>query len=492
MRPVLANNCYTCHTGAQSGGLRLDSREAILKGGANGPAVVPGDPQKSLLIQAVSQTHTSLKMPPGDKLEESEVADLVKWVGNGAVWSGSAAPAVATGAGYQITPQQRAFWSFQPITNPAPPRARLAAWQRNAIDAFVLARLDEKKLVPSARASKLTLIRRATFDLIGLPPTPQEIDAFVADQSPQAFAKLIDRLLASPNYGERWGRHWLDVVRYSDTAGDASDYPIPQAILYRDYVIDSFNRDKPYDQFLREQIAGDLLPAASEPEKWEHTVATGYLAQARRFNVNPLQYMHMTIDDTVDNFGKTVLGLTIACARCHDHKFDPIPNRDYYALYGIFQSTKYPFPGSEKNHKPQDLVARRPEEFEKVLKPYLAELYKITGRLGKVEGEKRAYVEGVNPNRTMKDILAEIKDLEAQRAPLIAGMPKVEMAYAVAEGNPGNARIQKRGEPKDLGDEVPRGFLQILYDKEPPKLAGSGRLELAEWVTSPPTLCLPA
>jgi hypothetical protein len=490
VRPILANNCYTCHTGAKSGGLRLDSREALLKGGKSGPAVVPGSPEQSLLIQATSYKHPRIKMPPGDKLEEADVADLSKWVSGGAVWPQSSTPVATSGPGYQITPQQRAFWSFQPIKNPAPPAARLEPWKRNGIDAFILSKLDEKKLTPSPRASKLALIRRATFDLIGLPPTPQDVDAFLADQSANAFAKVVDRLLASPNYGERWGRHWLDIVRYADTAGDASDYPIPQAYLYRDYVINSFNTDKPYDQFLREQIAGDLLPAATEPEKWEHIVATGYLAQARRFNVNPLQNMHMTIDDTVDNLGKTVLGLSIACARCHDHKFDPIPNSDYYALYGIFQSTKYPFPGSEKNHKPGDLIARNQAEFDAVMKPYLEELYKVTGRLGKVEGEKRAFVEGgINsrgePGRTMKDILAEIKELEAKREPILARMPKVDMAYAVTEGSPGNARIQKRGEVKDLGDEAPRGFLKILYSKETPKLQGSGRLELAQWVTDP-------
>jgi Protein of unknown function (DUF1553)/Protein of unknown function (DUF1549)/Planctomycete cytochrome C len=496
VRPILANNCYTCHTGAQSGGLRLDSREAILKGGKSGPAVIPGSPEQSLLIQATSYTHARIKMPPGDRLEDTEVADLSKWVSAGAVWPQSAAPTPAAGPDYQITPQQRAFWSFQPIKNPVPPQARLDAWKRNAIDAFILAKLDEKKLTPSPRASKLALIRRATFDLIGLPPSPQDVDAFLADQSPHAFAKVVDRLLGSSNYGERWGRHWLDVVRYSDTAGDASDYPIPQAYLYRDYVVNSFNSDKPYDQFLREQIAGDLLPAATEPEKWEHTVATGYLGIARRFNVNPLQNMHLTIDDTVDNLGKTVLGLSIACARCHDHKFDPIPNADYYAIYGIFQSTKYPFPGSEKNHRPADLIPRSQAEYDAVMKPYLEELYKVTGRLGKVEGEKRAFVEGAEnvrsaPGRTYQGILDEIKELEAQRAPILARMPNVELAYAVTEGNPGNARIQKRGEPKELGDEAPRGFLKILYTKDTPKFQGSGRLELAQWVTDP-TNPLPA
>jgi hypothetical protein len=491
VRPILANNCYACHTGAKSGGLQLDSRERILQGGKSGPAIVVGKPEQSLLVQAVNHSHSRLKMPPGDKLEDTEIADLAKWVSEGAVWPQSSTPVATAGPGYQITPQQQGFWSFQPVKDPRPPKARVPAWSRDSIDVFILAKLDEKKLVPSPRASKLTLIRRATYDLTGLPPTPQEIDAFLVDRSPDAFSKVVDRLLASAQYGERWGRYWLDVVRYADTAGDASDYPIPQAYLYRDYVINAFNRDKPYDQFLREQIAGDLLPAASEPEKWEHTIATGYLALARRFNVNPLQNMHLTIDDTIDNLGKTVLGLSIACARCHDHKFDPIPNVDYYAIYGIFQSTRYPFPGSEKNHRPSELVPRNQMEFDTVMKPYLEELYKVTGRLNKVEGEKRAFVEGGSnllrsaPGRTIKDILAEIKDLEAQREPILARIPKIDLAYAVAEGSPGNARIQKRGEPKDLGDETPRGFLKVLYTKETPQFKGSGRLELAQWLTDP-------
>jgi hypothetical protein len=487
VRPILANNCYACHTGAQSGGLRLDSRAAILKGGKSGPAVVPGKPDESLLIQVTSQTHARIKMPPGDKLEDAELADLSKWVSAGAVWPDSGAAAGPSGTapvGYQITPQQRAFWSFQPVRKATPPAARLPQWGRNAIDAFILAKLDEKRLQPSSRATRLTLIRRATYDLTGLPPTPADVDAFLADQSPDAFVKLVDRLLASSEYGERWGRYWLDVARYSDTAGDASDYPIPQAYLYRDYVIAAFNHDKPYNQFLREQLAGDLLPASSEPEKWEHTIATGYLALARRFNVNPLQNMQLTIDDTLENLGKTILGVTIACARCHDHKFDPIPNRDYYALYGIFQSTQYPFPGSEKSHKPANLVPRHQEEYDAVFKPYLAELYQVTDKLSKTEGEKRAYVAGVNPNRTMADILADIKRLQAEREPLLARMPKIELAYAVGEGHPGNARIQKRGDAKDLGDEVPRGFLEIL-SRGTPKLQGSGRLELADWITDP-------
>ena len=198
------------------------------------------------------------------------------------------------------------------------------------------------------------LIRRATFDLTGLPPTPEEVEAFLADGSSRAFAKVIDRLLASPRYGERWGRHWLDVARYADTAGDSADYPVPQAHRYRDYVIDAFNHDKPLDQFIREQLAGDLLPADNEAQRHERLIATGFIASARRFGVN--QEMHLTIEDSIDVTNRAFLGLTTGCARCHDHKYDPIPTQDYYALCGIFSSTRYPYPGSEENRRQKDFV----------------------------------------------------------------------------------------------------------------------------------------
>src|SRR5579862_7825182 len=341
VRPVLATNCYGCHTSGQSGGLRLDSAEAALKGGNTGPAIVPGKPEESLLIQAVRQSHEKLKMPPGKKLADQEIADLVEWIQAGAVWPKSA------GVVSRITAQQKAFWSFQPLKDAAPPLVKDKRWAAELIDRFILAKLEEKGLQPAPAADRRTLIRRVTYDLTGLPPTPEEIDAFLRDKSPKAYARVVDRLLASPRYGERWGRHWLDVVRYADSAGDSADYPVPQAYLYRDYVIQSFNRDKPYDQFLREQIAGDLLPHKNNAERWEHTVATGYLAIAKRFSVVPEEYMYLTIDDTIDNLGKAVLGLSVSCARCHDHKYDPISSKDYYALFGIFDSTRYPFAGSE-------------------------------------------------------------------------------------------------------------------------------------------------
>lgn len=485
IRPVLANNCYACHTTAASGGLRLDSREAALKGGRSGPAIVPGDPDESILLQAARHAEGRPKMPPSGRLSNEELSDLVRWIRAGAVWP-TAGAKTTTGNGYQITPAQRAFWSFQPLRKTPSPSVQRPEWNRHLVDRFIVAKLQEKRMAPAPLATKQTLIRRATYDLTGLPPTTVEVDRFLADASPDAYERLIDRLLASPRYGERWGRHWMDLVRYADTSGDASDYPIPQAAQYRDYIINSFNNDKPYDLFLREQIAGDLMSSANEAERWERVIATGYLATSRRFNVDPTLYMHMTVDDSIDNLGKTVLGLTIACARCHDHKFDPISNRDYYALYGIFASSRYPFPGSEKAHRPKDLVARVPEEFQKVLQPYLAEIYKLSGRIGKLEGEKRAYVKKEGEKRTLDDILAEIEQVKAMRAPLLANMPKIDQAYAMAEATaPADARIQVRGDHKELGDEVPRGFLQVLGGQTLANPKTSGRLELAAWITDP-------
>ena len=278
VRPVLVKHCYSCHSAESKklrGELRLDTREGVLKGGATGPSVVPGSPDKSLLIRAIRHTDDDLKMPK-EKLPSSAIADLVAWVKMGA-------PDPRTGA---VTTSKRLsiekaseFWAFKPLAKPAVPAIK----SNNPIDAFVRAKLKDKGLTPAPAADKRTLIRRATYDLIGLPPTPEEIEAFLKDDSPEAFAKVVDRLLASPAYGERWGRHWLDVVRYADTAGDNSDYPIPQMYRYRNWVIDAFNRDMPYDEFVRQQLAGDLLPAKDEPDRQQKLIATGYLANARRF-----------------------------------------------------------------------------------------------------------------------------------------------------------------------------------------------------------------
>ncbi len=279
------------------------------------------------------------------------------------------------------------------------------------------------------------------------------------------------------------------MVRYADSAGDSADYPVPQAYLYRDYVIQSFNRDKPYDQFLREQIAGDLLPHKNNAERWEHTVATGYLAIAKRFSVVPEEYMYLTIDDTIDNLGKAVLGLSVSCARCHDHKYDPISSKDYYALFGIFDSTRYPFAGSENVKHQQDMILHIPQaEADAILKPWTDKLAPIDAELLRLDEERKAFNTKGNPieGRTLVQIQAEIKELKARRLPIAMSMPVLDKAYGVAEGKPHNAHVLLRGDPKNLGEEVPRRFPEILGGQAlPTGAAGSGRLELANWITDP-------
>jgi cytochrome c553 len=350
VRPILANNCYSCHGDATSGGLKLDSREALLKGGEHGPVLVPGDPSKSLIITAVHQT-TALKMPKGGKLTPQEVADLTEWVKHGAVWPKSApgtvfSASVKTGV---ITDKQRAFWSFQPLKVVPVPEVKDAHWAKTPIDKFVLAKMQEAGLKPSPQADRRTLIRRATYDLTGLPPTPEEVEAFEKDKSPHAWESLIDRLLASPKYGERWGRHWLDVARYAEDDVRGLDpkgrgyMPFNGAYRYRDWVIKSFNQDMPYDEFLRLQIAGDKIPAKTKQEQEDYLTATTYLGAGPWVwdQAEPIQGRADERNERVDAVTRGTLGLTVACARCHNHKYDPITQKDYYALIGIFANSTY-------------------------------------------------------------------------------------------------------------------------------------------------------
>ena len=311
VRPVLAGRCYKCH-GAEAkrvrGGLRLDTREGLLKGGDSGAVAVAGDPDQSPFIRAVRYDDPELRMPPDRRLSRREVEALEEWVRMGMPDPRDGPRAASAPAG--IPDEARQWWAFRPVREHAPPPIRDGRWPRNAVDRFVLAELEADGMEPAPEADRRTLLRRLTFDLTGLPPTPEEVEAFLADESPDAYERLVDRLLASPHYGERWGRHWLDVVRYADTSGCNGDFPVPEAYRYRNYVIDSFNRDKPYDQFLREQLAGDLLPASSEEQRREQVIATGYLAISRRFS-SVAEEFHLTLDDTVDNLGKAVLGLSI-------------------------------------------------------------------------------------------------------------------------------------------------------------------------------------
>lgn len=362
IRPLLIKHCYECHSaqGKQEGELRLDGRGLLLHGGASGPSVVVGKPKESLLIEAIQ--YRSLEMPPNGKLPDQDIAKLVRWVEMGLPWpkeEEDSSKQIPMGRVFEITSEQREHWAFQPVRKPVIPDVENPDWNQTAIDRFVFFSRSAQGIQPNGLADRNTLLRRVTYDLTGLPPTPEELEAFLNDDSPEAWSRVIERLLASPHYGERWGRHWLDVVRYADTAGDASDYPVPDAYKYRDYVIRSFNNDKPYDQFIREQYAGDLLAQEAPPEQFsELTTATTLLAMSRRFGYNDtnFHYFHLTIADLLDTMGQSVLGLSIGCARCHDHKFEPISAKDYYALYGIFESTIFTFPGAEEVRHPKELI----------------------------------------------------------------------------------------------------------------------------------------
>ncbi len=371
IRPLLVERCVKCHGPTkQSGGLRLDSREFLLQGGDSGPAAIIGDSDGSLLTTAVMY-EDDVRMPPDGKLEERDIARLKEWIQRGLPWPSSARPIEVPLAEKPSSDDRSNWWSFRPIARVAGPHVRDQGWLKTDIDRFVLARLEAQGLKTAALADKRTLIRRATYDLTGLPPTQEEVDDFLQDDRPGAFARVVDRLLASPAYGERWGRHWLDIVRYADTAGENTDHPIPDAWRYRNWVIESFNQDLPYNEFIREQIAGDILALKGPEDRYaSRVIATGFLAIARRFDHDSDKHMHLTYEDAIDTIGKTFLGLSLGCARCHDHKYDPITAKDYYALYGILQSSRFAFPGCEAKQQPRDLssllspagLARRNEQ----------------------------------------------------------------------------------------------------------------------------------
>ena len=480
IRPVLATHCFECHGHKDKGGLTLDSREAILQGGDSGPAIVLGKPQKSLLMTAVQHADPDLEMPPKKKLPPEVIADLSQWIYDGAVWPEGKALGFATG---EITAEQRKHWAYQPLKGNA---AQTPA-EENFIDAHVRGRLKEQGLQSVDLADRRTLIRRVTFNLTGLPPTPMEVEAFLKDQKADAWYRVVERLLASPRYGERWGRHWLDLVRYADTAGDAGDYPIPEAYKYRNYVIDAFNKDKPYNQFVREQIAGDQLPAENEEQRWEQTIATGYIAISRRIGVSPHKLRHITIEDTLNNLGKTFLGLTIGCARCHDHKFDPIPTADYYALYGIFDSSVYPHAGAEHSPHRHSFVYRMGKaKADEVLKPFRSKLEpwnkKERDQFNLYQSFQREVVTG---SITRQSVWAGLEGIRARRAEVAKTFPNSDIAYAIVDGSASDVSIHKQGNPRDLGPKVRRGFLKILGGQQlPENTKGSGRLELANWLTS--------
>ncbi len=348
MRPILVESCFPCHSGQAKtlqGGLRLDSRAGLLKGGFRGPAFTAAKPEGSRLLEAIGYVNKDLTMPPKGKLSEEKIAALTAWVTEGAAWPKTGAkPSAASASTFSIK-QRAAHWSFQPIVRPVAPQVQPRGWAANAVDRFILAGLQKAGLKPAPQADRTTLIRRVTFDLIGLPPTPAEIDDFLADRQPGAYRRLVDRLLASPRYGERWARHWLDLVRYAETDGHEFDFEKQGAFEYRDYVIRALNADLPFDQFVREHVAGDLLKPRIDPTSGrnESLTATGfwYMGEGKHSPVDLKVDEGERVDNQIDVFGKAFLGLTLGCARCHDHKFDPISTRDYYALSGVLKSSRF-------------------------------------------------------------------------------------------------------------------------------------------------------
>ena len=337
VRPVLAANCFACHTATKMGGLELNSREAMLKGGASGPAMIPGDPDGSLLIQAVRQTHAKLKMPPTGKLPAEAIDALALWIRDGAVWPRQTAPPASPGSA--ISAEQRQWWSLQPVKKAEPPVVKNTRWAATPIDRFILQRVEARNLRPAPPADRRTLLRRAFYDLTGLPPTAAEVDAFLRDTSPDAYAKAVDRLLASPRYGERWGRYWLDIARYADhNVNSPGNQMVPNVWRYRDWVVQAFNEDMPYDQFVKAQLAGDLM----QPKE-RYAGGLGLFANNPEFQ-----------DDRVDTLTRGFLGFTVACAAVSRSQVRPDPeSRLLRAARGLRQQPAQPVPAGAEGDRRQ-------------------------------------------------------------------------------------------------------------------------------------------
>lgn len=542
IRPVLAEKCYKCHAEASEkikGGFVLDTREGIRRGGDSGPGVVPGDLVKSLVIESLHYTNKDMQMPPeknGGKLPDSVIADFEQWVRMGA-------PDPREGKASMVksewdTENAKNHWAYQPVKQAVVPAVKDSAWPRNDIDRFVLAGLEAKGIKPVGDAQPEALLRRVSFDLTGLPPTPQQVDFFLANHDPQAFERIVDALLKSPRFGERWGRHWLDVARYAESTGKDVNCLLPHAWRYRDYVIESFNKDKPFNEFIREQIAGDLMQAKDSRDRALKQIATGFLAiGSRSLNErSPKQYALDTADEQIDAMSQAVLGLTVACARCHDHKFDPIPQNDYYALAGIFLSTETLY-GTAPNFQnlkastlielptdcclprmPLMLIPERRAEVEKDLTK--AERYgmvqfyataakgMLTGKGFDINNDPQKLVMFVGINAKIGECKTELAsyDSEGRQKLLAMGVrdypstpssgpptkPKsVEEAFQIFAGRPAqfsainDSPLFARGDVEKPGARVQRGFVSVIASKAPSiPSRESGRRELADWLVA--------
>ncbi len=498
IRPVLVANCYQCHSAQAAqvkGELLLDTRAGVQRGGETGAIIVPGDPDGSPLIHALRYADDAPAMPPRKQLPAEVIADFVQWVKLGAPDPREGKSEVVKSQGIDIE-KGRQFWAFVPPKATEPPKVKDAAWPRTTEDRYLLAAMEAQGLKSVGDANPYALVRRLYLDLTGMPPTPVEVEAFARDYEvnqkdhEQAYLALVDRLLASPQFGERWGRHWLDIARFAETSGRQINFNYPQAWRYRDWVIAAFNADKPYDQFVREQIAGDLLPAEDAKQRAQLQIATGFLAIGPKphSEQQPLQFTMDLVDEQIDATTQAFLGLTVACARCHDHKFDPIPQRDYYALAGIFRSTETcygtiriiqslnPSPLVDLPADagvPSALATIKPEDVSKLKEQHAALQAKFDD--AKKGGKPTTGTEYNNLGTTE----SKINSYTAEGVPLPKAMGTRD------HSKPTDSPLFGRGEIDKPGEVVPRGMIQVV-SREAPAVIGlaSGRLELANWLTA--------
>lgn len=526
VRPLLAKHCYQCHAEDSDkvrGGLLLDSKEGWMAGGDSGDVIEVGSADESLLMESVRYKNSDLQMPPKYQLEDAEIEILESWIEMGAPDPRTGNSVVKpTGIDWE---KGKSHWAFQPVSNPKVPAVNDSGWARDDLDRFILTQIEAARLIPAPDADRFAMIRRVTFDLTGLPPTVEEVDAFVNDAASddEAITSVVDRLLDSPGFGERWGRHWLDVARYADSVGKTRNIPFPHAWRYRNYVIDALNADKPYDQFVAEQIAGDLLKHGDEKDRQEKLVATGFLALGS-MDLNERdrdQFQLDRIDDQMDTTGRSIMGLTLGCARCHDHKFDPIAQTDYYAMAGIFASTKtlsgqQNRQGGNKEYYQTNLLVRLnvSQAFETTqsepveaassvsVRKNHSEITRLKDRLQVLQAEQK------RPGLS-KAAIAELRQQLAQvrkqinrltKADVVAQTtngkaygnegkvdPNATFAMGAVDGNVTDLALRVRGEPDIKGDVVPRNFPVIFNGNSPFGFsdAASGRLELAQWLSSP-------
>lgn len=508
IRPVLVKHCYECHSkdsGKARGGLRVDTRDALLRGGDTGPAVVPKSLDKSLLLQAILYEQLNYQMPPKGKLSAETIADFRRWILMGAPDPRvtKSAPDVKTTIDLAAG---RKFWSYQLPTKSEPPHFANNDWPQTNIDRFVYGKLNSQSLTPNSDASARTLVRRLFFVLTGLPPTPQAADHWVSriggdsgvELNQDEIAKLVDGLLGTKYYGEHWGRHWMDVARFAESTGGDSNNVYQHAWRYRDYVIDSFNDDKPYDQFVREQLAGDLLPIADDEEWANNVIATGFLAVGMKLvgEEDQQQFFADLVDEQIDTTTRAFLGTTVACARCHDHKFDPIPQVDYYAIAGIFRSSQTHY-GLLKAQARQattllDLTGMGPPPGRSTLNKdeYAALIQKRDDARKTVEDAMKKIRAGENVFRgTLRRIRSDRDETEAALQSFDnKGNPRVFAMGTQDRDFPLTTHLLVRGELDQPAQVVPRGMLQVLSPPGkhllPARLQGSGRLQLADWIAS--------